>query len=124
MALQEKIKEMIEMSENDILYIRSNRIIYDDVTGEVISQDNYHRRPILPHHDYSGESARVRAICEKIFTQESKDLFTKRMEIENKRVEVDNKKNKGEDSAAEEAELAALELEEETLEAAYEASIA
>ena len=68
MALEKiSVIDSIEVLENGCVQVRTaNRIIED---GSVLSQ-SFHRHVIAPGGDYSGEDARVQAICEAMHTPE------------------------------------------------------
>ena len=68
MPLQEKARYFIEVTEDDAVQVRKARIIYDDVTGESVTDTLYHRHVLLPGLDYSGEHPKVKAVCDSVFT--------------------------------------------------------
>jgi hypothetical protein len=61
MAL-EKIEtvDRIEVVENGVVQVRTKTAIFED--GKQIS-GTFHRHVVAPGNDYSGEDARVKAIC-------------------------------------------------------------
>lgn len=68
MALEKQtVVDMIEIVENGSVQVRTATRIVED--GNVIS-NNYHRHTINPGDDYSGEDARVQAICASTHTPE------------------------------------------------------
>ena len=61
------VVDKIEVLESGVVQVRTaNRIVED---GAVLSQ-SYHRHCISPTDDYSGEDAKVQAICAVTFTPE------------------------------------------------------
>lgn len=61
MALEKiQIVDRIEVVENGCVQVRTKTAIMED--GKQIS-GNFHRHVITPGDDYSGEDARVQAIC-------------------------------------------------------------
>jgi hypothetical protein len=61
MALEKvEIVDRIEVLENGIVQVRTKTDIMED--GKQIS-GTFHRRVVAPGDDYSGEDARVQAIC-------------------------------------------------------------
>tara|TARA_R110000803_G_scaffold169714_1_gene232733 strand:- start:45 stop:299 length:255 start_codon:yes stop_codon:yes gene_type:complete len=68
MALEKQtVVDKIEVVENGIVQVRTATRIVED--GTVISQ-SYHRHVVVPSADYSGEDARVQAICAATHTAE------------------------------------------------------
>jgi hypothetical protein len=61
MALEKvQIVDRIEVVENGSVQVRTKTAIMED--GKQIS-GNFHRHVVAPGNDYSGEDARVQAIC-------------------------------------------------------------
>jgi hypothetical protein len=61
MALEKiEIVDRIEVVENGCVQVRTKTAIMED--GKQIS-GTYHRHVVVPGADYSGEDARVKAIC-------------------------------------------------------------
>ena len=61
MALEKiQIVDRIEVVENGCVQVRTKTAIMED--GKQIS-GNFHRHVVAPGDDYSGEDARVQAIC-------------------------------------------------------------
>jgi len=61
MALEKiEVVDRIEVVENGSVQVRTKTAIMED--GEQIS-GNFHRHIVAPGDDYSGEDARVQAIC-------------------------------------------------------------
>jgi hypothetical protein len=61
MALEKiQIVDRIEVVESGVVQVRTKTAIMED--GKQIS-GNFHRHVIAPGSDYSGEDARVQAIC-------------------------------------------------------------
>jgi len=61
MALEKiEIVDRIEVIENGCVQVRTKTAIMED--GKQIS-GTYHRHVVVPGDDYSGEDARVQAIC-------------------------------------------------------------
>jgi len=68
MALEKQtIVDKIEVTENGTVQVRTATRIIED--GVQLSQ-SYHRHVIAPADDYSGEDARVQAICAATHTAE------------------------------------------------------
>lgn len=68
MALEKQtVVDKIEVVENGTVQVRTAIRILED--GNVISQ-SYHRHVVTPGADYSGEDARVQAICAATHTAE------------------------------------------------------
>lgn len=68
MALEKVISvDRIEVIENGIVQVRTKTAIMED--GKQIS-GTYHRHVVAPGQDYSGEDARVQAICAATHTPE------------------------------------------------------
>ena len=59
--------DKIEVTENGSVQVRTATRIVED--GNVIST-SYHRHVVAPGQDYSGEDARVQAICAGVHTAE------------------------------------------------------
>ena len=61
MALEKiQIVDRIEVIESGVIQVRTKTAIMED--GKQIS-GNFHRHVVAPGDDYSGEDARVQAIC-------------------------------------------------------------
>jgi hypothetical protein len=68
MALEKQTAvDKIEVLENGCVQVRTATRIVED--GNVIST-SYHRHVVAPGQDYSGEGARVQAICAATHTAE------------------------------------------------------
>ena len=68
MALEKQtVVDKIEVTENGTVQVRTATRIIED--GVQLSQ-SYHRNFVLPGADYSGEDARVQAICAATHTAE------------------------------------------------------
>ena len=68
MALEKQtVVDKIEVVENGCVQVRTSTRIVED--GNVIST-SYHRHVVAPGADYSGEDARVQAICAATHTAE------------------------------------------------------
>jgi hypothetical protein len=68
MALEKRtIVDKIEVVENGTVQVRTATRIVED--GVQLSQ-SYHRHVVVPGADYSGEDARVQAICAATHTAE------------------------------------------------------
>jgi hypothetical protein len=68
MALEKiQIVDLIEVVENGTLQVRTKTAIKED--GVEISS-KFHRHVVAPGADYSGEDARVQAICAATHTSE------------------------------------------------------
>lgn len=66
MALEKQIiVDLIEVTENGVLQVRTKTTILED--GKQISS-TFHRHVVAPGDDYSGEDARVKAICKATHT--------------------------------------------------------
>jgi hypothetical protein len=59
------IVDRIEVVENGCVQVRTKTAIMED--GKQISS-NFHRHVVAPGDDYSGEDARVKAICKATHT--------------------------------------------------------
>jgi hypothetical protein len=55
-----KIVDRVEVIESDVVQVRTKTAIMED--GKQIS-GTFHRHVVAPGDDYSGEDARVKAIC-------------------------------------------------------------
>lgn len=64
---KEIVVDKMEVLENGCVQVRQATRIVED--GKVISQ-SYHRWVVAPGQDYSGEDARVQAICAATHTAE------------------------------------------------------
>ncbi len=62
-----QVVDKIEVVANGFVQVRTATRIVED--GAVISE-NFHRHVIVPGADYSGEDARVQAICAATHTDE------------------------------------------------------
>ena len=68
MALEKVIKvDLIEITENGSVQVRTKTAIVED--GQEIS-GRFHRHVVSPGDNYSGEDARVQAICAATHTPE------------------------------------------------------
>ena len=68
MALEKQtVVDKIEVTENGTVQVRTATRIIED--GVQLSQ-SYHRHVVVPGADYSGEDARVQAICAATHTSE------------------------------------------------------
>jgi archaellum component FlaF (FlaF/FlaG flagellin family) len=68
MALEKQIiVDRIEVIENGSVQVRTKTAILED--GKQISS-SFHRHVIAPGADYSGENAKVQAICASVHTAE------------------------------------------------------
>lgn len=68
MALEKVISvDRVEVLENGAVQVRTKTAIMED--GKQIS-GNFHRHVVVPGADYSGEYARVQAICAATHTPE------------------------------------------------------
>lgn len=68
MALEKiAIVDRIEVVENGSVQVRTKTVIMED--GKQIS-GNFHRHVVVPGDDYSGEDARVQAICAATHTKQ------------------------------------------------------
>ena len=68
MALEKQtVVDKIEVLENGCVQVRTATRIMED--GVQLSQ-SYHRHVVAPGNDYSGEDARVQAICAATHTAE------------------------------------------------------
>ena len=67
MLTKTTVVDRIETLENGCVQVRTATRIMED--GAVISQ-SFHRHVVAPGDDYSGEDARVQAICAAIHTPE------------------------------------------------------
>lgn len=68
MALEKQVAvDKVEIVENGTVQVRTATRIVED--GNVIST-SYHRHTVAPGQDYSGEDARVQAICAATHTAE------------------------------------------------------
>ena len=66
MALEKvTVVDRIEVLENGCVQVRTKTAIMED--GKQIS-GNFHRHVVAPGDDYSGEDARVQAICAAVHT--------------------------------------------------------
>jgi len=62
-----EIVDRIEVVENGCVQVRTKTAIMED--GKQIS-GTFHRHVVVPGDDYSGEDARVKAICAAVHTDE------------------------------------------------------
>jgi hypothetical protein len=73
MALEKVIStDLIEVLENGCVQVRVKTAIVED--GKHIS-GTFHRHVVVPGADYSGEDARVKAICAATHTAEVVDAY-------------------------------------------------
>ena len=81
MALEKQVAaDKIEVTETGVVQVRTaTRIVEDD---NVIST-SYHRHTIAPGQDYSGEDARVQAICAATHTTEVVAAYQAMLEAQN-----------------------------------------
>ena len=71
--LEKKVtQDQIEVIENGIIQVRTKTSVVED--GKELSY-SYHRHCISPSDDFSNESAKVKAICEAVHTQEVIDAY-------------------------------------------------
>jgi hypothetical protein len=85
MALEKVIVvDRVEVIENGSVQVRTKTAIMED--GKQIS-GSFHRHVVAPGDDYSGEDARVQAICAATHTPEVVAAYQAAQE-ENKPVEV------------------------------------
>ena len=61
------VVDRIETLENGCVQVRTATRIMDD--GKVVAS-SFHRHVVAPGQDYSGEDARVQAICDAVHTPE------------------------------------------------------
>ena len=66
------IVDRIEVVENGSVQVRTKTAIMED--GKQISS-TFHRHTITPGDDYSGEDARVKAICAATHTKQVVDAY-------------------------------------------------
>ena len=86
MALgKEVLVDKIEVLENGCVQVRTATRIVED--GNVISS-SFHRHVIAPGDDYSGEDARVRAICKASHTKEVVSAYQAQIEAMNPKEEI------------------------------------
>ena len=67
MLTKVEIVDRIEVVESGVVQVRTKTAIMED--GKQIS-GNFHRHVVAPGDDYSGEDARVKAICAATHTPE------------------------------------------------------
>ena len=68
MALEKKVVvDLVEAVENGCVQVRTKTAILED--GKEISS-KFHRHVVAPGDDYSGEDAKVQAICAAVHTPE------------------------------------------------------
>jgi hypothetical protein len=80
MALtEETIVDKIEVVENGSVQVRTATVIKRD--GEEINR-SFHRHVIVPGQDYSGEDAKVQAVCAAVHTQAVKDAYAAHLETQ------------------------------------------
>ena len=73
MALEKVVSvDLIEALENGAVQVRTKTAIMED--GKQIS-GTFHRHVVAPGDDYSGEDARVKAICAATHTPEVIEAF-------------------------------------------------
>jgi hypothetical protein len=61
------VADRIEVLENGCVQVRTKTVVVED--GKQIS-DSFHRHVVTPGDDYSGEDARVQAVCAATHTPE------------------------------------------------------
>ena len=84
MALtKETVVDKIEVTENGTVQVRTAIRIVED--GVQLSQ-SYHRHVVVPGADYSGEDARVQAICSATHTAEVVAAYQAAIEAANQGV--------------------------------------
>ena len=84
MALtKETVVDKIEVTENGTVQVRTATRIIED--GVQLSQ-SYHRHVVVPGADYSGEDARVQAICSATHTAEVVAAYQAAIEAANQGV--------------------------------------
>ena len=84
MALtKETVVDKIEVTENGTVQVRTATRIIED--GVQLSQ-SYHRHVVVPGDDYSGEDARVQAICSATHTAEVVAAYQAAIEAANQGV--------------------------------------
>ena len=84
MALtKETVVDKIEVTENGTVQVRTATRIVED--GVQLSQ-SYHRHVVVPGADYSGEDARVQAICSATHTAEVVAAYQAAIEAANQGV--------------------------------------
>jgi hypothetical protein len=73
MSLEKQmLVDKIEILENGCVQVRTATRIIED--GSTISQ-SFHRHVVAPGDDYSGEDARVQAVCVAVHTTEVIDAY-------------------------------------------------
>jgi hypothetical protein len=78
MALEKVVKvDLVEVIENGCVQVRTKTAIMED--GKQIS-GSFHRHVVAPGDDYSGEDARVQAICLVTHTPEVVDAYQAALE--------------------------------------------
>lgn len=65
MLTKETVVDLMEVIENGCVQVRQATRIMED--GKVLSQ-SFHRHVVAPGQDYSGEDAKVQALCAAIHT--------------------------------------------------------
>ena len=77
--LEKKVTQnQIEVVENGIIQVRTKTAIVED--GKELSY-SYHRHCISPSDDFSNESAKVKAICKAVHTQDVIDAYKLAQEV-------------------------------------------
>jgi len=66
------VADRIEVLENGCVQVRTKTVVIED--GKQIS-DSFHRHVVTPGADYTGEDARVQAICAATHTPEVIEAF-------------------------------------------------
>jgi len=85
MALEKKVVvDLIEVVENGCVHVRTATKIVED--GKELSR-TLHRHVVAPGDDYSGEDAKVQAICAAVHTPEVIAAYQAMMEA-NKPIEA------------------------------------
>lgn len=64
--------DQIDASRSGVVHVRTKTSVFED--GVFVSQ-SFHRHIVAPGDDYSGEDARVQAICDATHTQETIDAY-------------------------------------------------
>jgi hypothetical protein len=72
MLTKTSVVDKIETLENGCVQVRTAIRVMED--GAILSQ-SFHRHVVSPGDDYSGEDARVQAICAAIHTPECIDSY-------------------------------------------------
>lgn len=67
MALQETTRTFIGILDDGQIELRRTRLVFDDADGSVIGE-RHHRQMLEPGQDVTPFSARVRRVCEAVWT--------------------------------------------------------